>query len=539
VALTHDIEAVFSLLSQPYALTAARDALGAAAHAGLDGASAVTWAEFDVRGRYRRGGRTCLSALATDLEASPIRDPEILTLIEHARAHGPGPGRLDLLDPGDRCAWYVPFTAVDRHRQPETRIRGVLLTRELFVTVIRALGDGRLLTQAELHVAFQTVAGLTPQAAAARDGVSVETRRSQLKSLCAKLGCRGQSDVVRKLLGQLAYLPALSDADGVFARTAERFAEHYLAADGHLATRRLRDGRLMRYLDCGPMDGTPVVMLHGMMWPILVAGCWPHLQANGLRLIVPIRRGHLQPALGGTPTNPAEALADASLDDIAAFVSETVSRPVVLLGNSLGAVLAAAFANRHPNLVQRLILLSTNLTQPPAVQGGPAAQFYASLNRLSPRRDLVNAITETYKSYYAELDSCRHILDTLFGASASDLEVLRGHRGRPAQYAMFADLYKDSTAGMADDYIFVMQSGRRVMSALRHAPAIIHGRDDPLTRPAQLTAALPADLQRDALELPGGGHFIAASHPGAVWAEVARQARHPAGPARPRDARLA
>jgi DNA-binding CsgD family transcriptional regulator len=59
------------------------------------------------------------------------------------------------------------------------------------------------LTPAEAAVACGLVEGLTPKEVADRRGISLNTVRTQLKSICLKTGTRGQADLVRVLLASL------------------------------------------------------------------------------------------------------------------------------------------------------------------------------------------------------------------------------------------------------------------------------------------------------------------------------------------------
>ena len=108
------------------------------------------------------------------------------------------------------------------------------------------------LTDSEQRVIFQTVAGLSLRGAAGVDDVTYETKRAHVKSACGKLGCGGQKELVRKVVGQLVYLLSLSDAEGTHAEVAEAFVSRFLSNDFRLAVQRLPSGRLLRFLEGGP-----------------------------------------------------------------------------------------------------------------------------------------------------------------------------------------------------------------------------------------------------------------------------------------------
>ena len=65
----------------------------------------------------------------------------------------------------------------------------------------------------------------------------------------------------------------------------------------------LSDGLRMAYVEDGPADGEPVVLLHGEpTWSFLWRAVIPVLSGAGLRIIVPDLIGF---GRGGTPTPPA------------------------------------------------------------------------------------------------------------------------------------------------------------------------------------------------------------------------------------------
>ena len=101
----------------------------------------------------------------------------------------------------------------------------------------------------------------------------------------------------------------------------------------------------------GPAAGPPLVLLHGFArrWqdfgPILTA-ITPHWHAFALDL-----RGH-----GASGRTPGAYRVVDYVGDVAAFLDRQVARPAVLLGHSLGGMVAAAVAAERPGLVGAVIL---------------------------------------------------------------------------------------------------------------------------------------------------------------------------------------
>jgi len=106
------------------------------------------------------------------------------------------------------------------------------------------------------------------------------------------------------------------------------------------------------YLEAGPADAPPVVLVHGLsatnasMLPLIPA------LSRDYRVLAPDLPGH-----GGTEATGASHAARYLGDWLAAFVRETCDRPAVLVGNSLGGRTSLETALNDPALVRGLVLL--------------------------------------------------------------------------------------------------------------------------------------------------------------------------------------
>ena len=109
-------------------------------------------------------------------------------------------------------------------------------------------------------------------------------------------------------------------------------------------------------IDTGPVDGTPVVLLHGFperasSWD----GVSELLHARGARTFAPDQRGYSPRA---RPRSRFAYRATQLVADIKALVDAIDAGPVHLVGHDWGAVVAWAFAGVHPNLVTSLTTVS-------------------------------------------------------------------------------------------------------------------------------------------------------------------------------------
>lgn len=104
----------------------------------------------------------------------------------------------------------------------------------------------------------------------------------------------------------------------------------------------------------GPQGAPTVLLVHGLLatadlnWSLAI----PAL-ASRFRVVAPDLRGHGR----GMPTRRFSATECA--DDLAAIVTKLELGPVIVVGYSLGGLVAQVFVHRHPTLAAGLILCAT------------------------------------------------------------------------------------------------------------------------------------------------------------------------------------
>lgn len=118
-----------------------------------------------------------------------------------------------------------------------------------------------------------------------------------------------------------------------------------------------RDGLVFDVCDSGPADGEAVVLLHG--WP-QDSTAWrrvtPLLNAAGLRTIAPDQRGYSRRA---RPTAPTAYELHELIADVVTLLDEAGIDRAHLVGHDWGGAVAWAFAERHPERLRSLTVLST------------------------------------------------------------------------------------------------------------------------------------------------------------------------------------
>ncbi|NTW97933.1 MAG: alpha/beta fold hydrolase, partial [Oscillochloris sp.] len=123
----------------------------------------------------------------------------------------------------------------------------------------------------------------------------------------------------------------------------------------------------MRYWASEPRQGVPVVFIHGY------AAMVEHWQ----RIIRPVTREHSFYALdlygfGGSARPAGIATRERWATQVATFIREVVGGPAVIIGHSMGGVVAVEVARRYPELTRGLVLVNSSGMQ---VTERPPSQF--------------------------------------------------------------------------------------------------------------------------------------------------------------------
>lgn len=133
-------------------------------------------------------------------------------------------------------------------------------------------------------------------------------------------------------------------------------------------------------IDSGPIDGTPVVLLHGFPQR---ASAWNEVAARlheaGLRTFAPDQRGY---SPGARPRSRFAYRVKQIVDDAVALIDE-IGAPVHLAAHDWGAMIGWATAARHPERVASLTAVSV---------GHPRAFFRALVTSDQFRRSYYMAV---------------------------------------------------------------------------------------------------------------------------------------------------
>ena len=139
----------------------------------------------------------------------------------------------------------------------------------------------------------------------------------------------------------------------------------------------------------GPAGAPTILLVHGLFasadlnWSLTI----PEL-ASAYRVVAPDLRGH------GDGIRTSRFDASECADDLASIVHQLELGPVIVVGYSLGGLIAQLFARRHPELVSGLVLCATahNFAES---GGGPMTRLMSRAALLVPeaiRRALMMAL---------------------------------------------------------------------------------------------------------------------------------------------------
>lgn len=517
--LSDDIKKVFSVLPKPYASEASVEFLRSCQNTDPLMDLRLKWGDYDRKGRFLKGGILDIRASSLHFVNNADGDSDLSQISEEIEAVGAIPGNISGTPCLDRLVWQIPLPATAHSRHPKVFVRALIIPFELFSDIVSDYNENAVLAGSEIRIAFQILMGLTVRDAASLDQVSVETKRTQLKSVCSKLQCRGQKELVAFLVGHLAHLVSLCDVESKEVEAIQAFAGEFLDPGARINLYSLSNGRALRTIETGPKDGKPVIVMHSMMYPLFIAGASTYADAAGIRLITPIRRGYLE---GGSMFSLLDQhdLAEQTLADLSVFLEDSDYPPVPVLGQSFGGTLAIKFAAEHPSLVSEIYIVSIMFDHGGKPPKGFFGKWSEGLRGIAMQPDLLRLISWQFMKYYRVRKTTRETLLRMFGGNPSDRLAFERPNSENSTYDMFKAFHRNSYIGFADD---VRQYGiERFPKLTKDVPAVhfIHGESDPLT-PLEKVRSLLRPKEGDLLHvIPKAGQFSYASHQKEVWTEL-------------------
>ena len=252
------------------------------------------------------------------------------------------------------------------------------------------------------------------------------------------------------------------------------------------------NGITLRYLDWGPADAPPVVLLHGITGHARV---WDHLAGRlvpGRRVLALDQRGH-----GDSDPAPDDDYRVATMaDDVAAFAGRLQLDRFALLGHSMGGRIAIQYAAAHAGRLERLIIVDI----------GPDIEL-AGLQRV---RGMMSQSPERIESEEWAVEYIRR------ANPLQDVDLLRQRVHHGLKRLPDGELTWKYAKGLRD----MMRAGRRdvvdLWEPLPRIPCptlVVRGAESDILSPEvakKMTERLPAGRL---VEIPGAGHTVPADRP--------------------------
>ncbi|PLX38422.1 MAG: hypothetical protein C0606_09470 [Hyphomicrobiales bacterium] len=379
---------------------------------------------------------------------------------------------------------------------------------EVGTTICESFG----LTAAEQEILRAIVEGRSFADLANARQRSVETVRTQARSLFRKTGARSQLELIR-MFGALSI--AMPTRQTNAAPPAPDSRRHDLI--------EVEPGRRLQVDLMGPDDGLPVIMLHGLFSGTgLTADGHAALHRHGLRIIAPWRpRFAESDAADWTFQKTPYAFAD----DIKTVMDRYGIKRAVLMGRFTGALYAAAAAR----------VLGPAIAGVVVVAGTPPIRSRAQLDVMAPMQRLYAYSARYFPTALPILTrGLLHMImkgppgqffDSLYQKPEEDVETSRD----PEVRAILTDGTFKSFGGGSKAYETDVRHTARDWSdyydGIKQPTLLLHGRLDPVTTIDQVHDIIARFPALKLIEIPDAGQLFLYSRPDFTIGTIAEFAR--------------
>ena len=336
--------------------------------------------------------------------------------------------------------------------QPTSKSGRLLLFKTVFITtLLHRLFPNEKITPAEQKTVLQTLSGLTLKEASVLDGVSYETKKSQLKSVFQKTQINRQQVLSSFLIAHLTLEVAASysrkptdhDTDEQFFYYVDHFMGDYVRA----SVIQEAPGQRFRIIEIGDPGGRPIVGIHHLGILNFSKDDIERIRRQGIRLICPLRQGALGPIDNRVSLEEHWAHALAGIDIAASLVPD---RKVTILSMLSGCYYSIRYLQDNPDKVQNLILVSASY-RPQEAKWSRLA-FKRNLHSLAGKNQTLFSTAVSFLISRAENpDQLRKVWrDSLNGCEA-DHEQVEAVYADPEQVAAMQHRLKHSPVSIVRD----------------------------------------------------------------------------------------
>ncbi|MEM9634281.1 MAG: alpha/beta hydrolase [Pseudomonadota bacterium] len=363
---------------------------------------------------------------------------------------------------GDDC-WIVPLRVDD--------------TEQILIEKSSSKG----FTPSEIRLLHALLSGLSVRESASLSGHSYETKRSQLKSLGAKLDISSQNELVRlttlwifnEVLERVAAAAQGSATETDFART---FCSTHFKDQIRYFQISAGERQTIRFAEAGAATGEPVILLHGNVLPPLKPSFFEALAERNIRLIMPFRDGFLTNQVEYIPADQQIERHALQMETLLHFLNQ---KSVTLIGYSTGTAYALDFAIKHPSSVNRVIFAASSYFM--SKGESPVNKFMRNIRKLSRESEHGTHLLIVF--YSRLLRKERDMLNTLRKAYAqceTDSTILETICADPLGRRFFVDSYQASLSSISVDWRMSQRDVWARLDDLKLQAEFIHGSADPL-----------------------------------------------------------
>lgn len=518
--LNQTMEEVLAPLPPEDVIQSSREVVRNYLEIGKNKVGRIKWAEFELNGTFVRGGIVNATQMSSRLIFDWTDDQTIEEIVAHAQLDGVKAGDLIEAKNGGGHYWCVPYRKPGMTAGAANRLRAIFLTEALFTEILDMFNENARLTPAEKHMVYQVTIGLNPNRAAQYDGVSTETRRSQLKAATLKLDCHSQIALVRLMVSQLIHLLYICESETSNLQLIEQFGTRFFGPSARLSVQCLPNGRVMRFWEFGPVNGRPLLVMHGFLFGFLVLDGENEFLKNNIRLVMPLRCGYLDEKTA-SGSRQLEKLASENIEDLLLFTKCIFDEPVPIMGHNMGGMFAMLLAKTRPELFSNVTIASIMLMQDKARKSSIAAKFASGLKKLAEETGIYEyAAKQMQKKVFSNEYAARHVLGRLFRDSPHDLDVVNGKRGSGPAFDWFRQIAMHCIDGFVSDLSLISRSQEHSLRDIHIPVRFVHGPGDPYTSVRELQTFASTNTRATCKILADGGHYVSASHPAEFWKEI-------------------
>lgn len=291
--------------------------------------------------------------------------------------------------------------------QPNSSSGRALLFRTEFISSLLAkIFPSEKITPAEQKTLLHSLSGLSLKESAVKDGVSYETKKTQLKSIFQKTEVHRQQSLSNFLISHLLLeVAAIRSRNTVEGETDELFfsyVDQYMGSYVRASVIQQPAGKRFRIIEIGDPAGTPVVCVHHLGLINFSEDEIAEIYRCGIRLVFPLRHGAIGPRDKFYTT---EQQTTHALEGIDLAVSLVPEKNVSIIGLLSGSLYAIKYLEYRPGKVKDIVFFGACYKSP--TEKKSHSLFKRDLHKIAVNHK--NILTATISFLLEKLDEPGHL----------------------------------------------------------------------------------------------------------------------------------